>query len=407
MPDPAQTRDRKTLPILFSIILLDLIGFGIVVPILPLIARSEQADGTTLGLLLTSYAAMQFVFAPIWGRLSDRIGRRPIMLMTVFGSSVSLLMLGLAESLIWLFAARILGGVFSANISVATAYLSDVTDESERTRWMGMVGASFGIGFLLGPAIGAGLLPLGYGAPMFFASGLAALNFLFSIFLLAEPERHHVEEEEEPVSRFELLRTHPLVRRLCAIHLFFAMAVTQLESFFIYYALDRYGIGERSVVWIMVLMAIVMAGIQGGAMRRLAGSFGERQLLLTGSVAMMISFAAIPWMPSVGLLLIPLLTSAVGRAISHPSMMSMVSLEATPGTRGAVMGNFQSAASLARTIGPLVAGLLYDVNRDHPFVLAGGLMAVAVVLGLGLPAQRGVSTRSAEPRTETMEKRQP
>jgi DHA1 family tetracycline resistance protein-like MFS transporter len=398
MSDLARNRDRKTLPILFSIIVLDLIGFGIVVPILPLIAKSEQASGTTLGLLLTSYAAMQFVFAPIWGRLSDRIGRRPVMLATVAGSCGSLLLLGLADSLFLLFIARILGGVFGANVSVATAYLSDVTDDDERTRWMGMVGASFGIGFLLGPAIGAGLLPLGYGAPMFFASGLAGINLLFSIFVLVEPERH-VSEDETSLSRFEILRSDPTVRRLCTINLFFALAVTQVESFFIYYALDRYGMAELDVVLVMVLMAVVMAVIQGGAMRRLAGRFGEKQLLLTGSFAMLLSFGAIPWMPTVGLLLVPLLASAVGRAISHPSMMSMVSLQASAGMRGAVMGSFQSAASLARTIGPLVAGLLYDANPNQPFLLAAALMIVVLGLGLGLPAGHGVDPNSAAPRS--------
>ena len=157
-----ELRNRATLPTLFSIIIVDLIGFGIVMPILPFYAERFGASSTQLGGLLAIHAAMQFVFAPIWGRVSDRIGRRPVMLGTVAGTGVSLVVLAYAPSLAWLFVARALSGVFAANISVATAYLTDVTAPEERTRWMGMVGASFGIGFLLGPAIG-GLLA-GFGA---------------------------------------------------------------------------------------------------------------------------------------------------------------------------------------------------------------------------------------------------
>lgn len=377
------TRPRSTLPILFSVIILDLIGFGIVVPVLPFITESHGADQATLGLLLASYAAMQFVFAPIWGRLSDRIGRRPVMLATIAGSSACLLLLGLADSLAGLFVARILGGAFAANISVATAYLSDVTEEHERTRWMGMVGASFGVGFLLGPPIGGVLSQFGFAAPMLVASGMAALNLVFAFARLQEPERH-VSRESTPPTR-TLMRGNRLLQRFFAVNLFFSLAVTQLESMFVPFMAHRFDYDALQISMIMFAMAFVMGGIQGGGMKALASRFGEKQLLITGMVLMAVAFALIPWIHAIPLLMVPLLVSAVGRAISQPAMMSMVSLTASAAQRGTVMGSFQSAASLARATGPLAAGLLYDVDATLPFLLAALFTVVGFAIALGLP----------------------
>ncbi|MBW2272437.1 MAG: MFS transporter [Deltaproteobacteria bacterium] len=377
-------RPKSTLPILFSIVIVDLIGFGIVLPILPFYADAYGASATVLGLLLTCYAAMQFVFAPIWGRLSDRVGRRPVMLVTIAGTGAALLLLGLADSLIWLFIARILGGIFGANISVATAYLSDVTEEGERTRWMGMIGASFGVGFLLGPAIGGLLSPYGYGVPMLAAAGMATVNFVYACFVLKEPARHLPRESDVPRPR-EVL-ADPAVRRLCTINFIFTFAVCQLETTFAYLMKDRFSYDAMQVAFILVFMAFITMSIQGGAIRGLARRFGEKTLLVAGVAFMSSAFFAIPWMYRVTLLLLPLGLSAVGRAISQPSLMSMVSLRATSVTRGAVMGGFQSASALARVFGPLAAGALYDYQMGAPYLLAGLLMAVAFIASSVLPA---------------------
>ena len=379
----AVERTRSTMPVLFSIVLVDLIGFGIVLPILPFYADAYGASGTVLGLLLASYAAMQLVFAPIWGRLSDRVGRRPVMLVTIAGTGVALLLLGLADSLAWLFIARILGGIFAANISVATAYVSDVTEPEERTRWMGMIGASFGVGFLLGPAIGGLLAPYGYSVPMLTAAGMAAVNFLYACVVLKEPERHLPREDDIPKPREAL--ANPVVRRLCAINFIFTFAVCQLETTFAYFMMRRFSYDAAQVAFILVFMAFIMVSIQGGAIRHLAKRFGERSLLVSGIALMAAAFFAIPWTHGVSLLLLPLAVSAVGRAISQPSMMSMVSLGATPTTRGAVMGAFQSSSALARVFGPLAAGLLFDYEIGAPYLLASVLMVAAVAVSVTLP----------------------
>ena len=379
-------QSRRALAVLFSIVVIDLVGFGIVVPVLPFIIDEFESSAGVLGLLVASYAGMQFVFAPFWGRLSDRIGRRPVMLMTTAGSSAALLLAGLAPSIEWLFAARILGGAFAANISVASAYISDATEESERTRWMGLLGASFAVGFTLGPAIGGLLGPLGYHVPLLVASGMAALNLVWAALVLEEPPEHVLSGE--PQDRAAVL-ANPLVRKICRANLLFSLAVAQLETVFALLMIARFDYDILGVAVILFAMAIVMGGVQGGGIRALAARFGERTLLHAGAVLMTLAFVAIPFAPSVAILLVPLVVSAVGRGICQPSMLSLASSFASPTTRGAVMGTFTSRASLARVFGPLLAGFLFDLSMGLPFWLAGVLLVAMLLGSRGFPARVG------------------
>lgn len=389
---------RSTLFILLSIVVVDLIGFGIVMPVLPFYARDFGVTATTLGLLMMSYAAAQFVCAPLWGRLSDRVGRRPVILFSVAGTSASLLFFGLAESILWLFVARVLAGGFAANVSVASAYISDVTNEDERTRWMGMLGASFGVGFILGPIIGGLLSPLGYRVPMLVAAGLAFINLIYAAFSLKEPDRH-VDRGATAVSasRFSVLRG-PEVRRLCLIYFVYSIAVSQLETIFAFFMIDRFKFDALEVAWIFVGMAIVMGGIQGGGMKPLSARYSEKQLVVTGSLLLGLGFVLLPSAPTWAVLLLPLALAAVGRAITQPPLMSLTSMVATSDTRGVVMGTFQSSASLARVVGPVLAGLLYDVAEPGPFYLAAALMGLAFLLSRRLP-ERGDEPADAVPVT--------
>jgi MFS family permease len=369
--------------VLFSVVIVDLIGFGIVVPVLPFWATEFGAGPAAIGLLLTAYAGAQFACAPLWGRLSDRIGRRPVMLLTIAGTAASLLLLGLARSLPWLFAARALAGAFAANIGVASAYIADVTRPEERTRWMGMLGASFGVGFVLGPAIGGGLSLLGYRTPMLAAAGLSACNLVYALATLREPEGRAAAFVPGG-ARAGALR-QPLVRQLCAANFAFTVAVNQLETVFALFMMHRFHYDASHVAGFLVAMAILMGGIQGGGMKSLATRFGERSLMIGGSALLAAGFLLLPWTHSAALLVPPLALCAVGRAVLQPSLMSVASLAAGAGERGAVMGAFQAAASLARVAGPLAAGWLYELSVPAPFLLAAALVASVALQARALP----------------------
>ncbi|HVH18822.1 MAG TPA: MFS transporter, partial [Myxococcota bacterium] len=283
-PSSQADRGRSGLPVVLGVVVVDLIGFGIVMPILPFMVQEYGAganSGVWVGFLLSGYAAAQFAFAPVWGRLSDRVGRRPVLLATVAGTALALLLFAWAGSLGALLAARILAGVFAANVSVASAYVADATDESERTRWMGLIGAAFGIGFLLGPAIAAGLAPLGHRVPLFAAAGLAALNWVHAAARLRETPRREVRT----ASRRSVLR-NPAVRWLCIANLVFSLAVTQLETVFQLFLIQRFQYAAWQVALLMVAMAAVMATVQGGGMKALSARFPERRLVWIGALVM-------------------------------------------------------------------------------------------------------------------------
>jgi DHA1 family tetracycline resistance protein-like MFS transporter len=316
------------------------------------------------------------------------------MLVTIAGTAISLLALGFADSLVQIFFARILTGIFGANISVATAYLTDVTEESERTRWMGMVGASFAVGFTLGPPIGGLLAGMGHGAPMLFAAGLAFLNLVWAASSLVEPERQRARDVRSLGNRFDALR-NDAVRRICLVYFLYSLAVTQLETTFAYFMLHRFGYRELGVGMVMFGMAIVMGGIQGGAMKRLAERYAERSLALTGLSAMVLGFAMLPWVTSVALLMAPLALLAIARGLSQPPLLSLVSLYADDENRGIVMGVFQSSASGARIFGPLIAGALYDLGQGFPYWMAAALVACSALLARGIRTPNRAQDRAA------------
>ena len=381
MVAPAAAPGRRGLAVLFSIVIVDLVGFGIVMPALPFWAREFGADASTLGLRMSAYAAAQFVCAPLWGRLSDRVGRRTVLLGTIAGTAVALLGVGLAPSLVWLFAARIAAGAFAANVSVASAYIADVTGPAERTRFMGLLGACFGVGFVLGPALGGLLQPFGHAVPMLVAAGLAALNWFFALARLREPERH---EQRAVARRLSVLRD-PTLRTIVLVNLVFSIAVTQLETLFAFFMMDRFAWDMRSVGFVLAAMAVVMGGIQGGGMKALSARHVERTLVVAGTALLALGFAGVPLAGSVAWLMAPLLLAAGGRAIAQPALQSLVSLAARPEQRGQVMGAFQSSASLARVVGPPLGGLLYDLARPAPFWLASALLVGVLVAARALP----------------------
>jgi predicted MFS family arabinose efflux permease len=235
---------------------------------------------------------------------------------------------------------------------------------------------------LFGATLSAYIEPFGYGIPMLLAAAMAVVNFGFASWALTEPNRH--ANRSPSTSRLDVLR-NPTVRRFCIINLIFSLAVTQLETIFAYFMIDRFQFDAMNVAFILVGMAVLMGGIQGGAIRSLAARFGERKLALVGCGIMAGSLLAVPFMPTIGWVLLPLALSAIGRGIGQPPIVSLVSMTAAPSERGSVMGTFQSSASLARVLGPAAAGALYALYEGGPFVLAAVLMSIAWLIVIRLP----------------------
>ncbi len=355
---------KSPLLIIFLVIFIDLVGFGMVIPILPYYAKSFGASATVLGILMMSYSAMQFLFAPIWGQISDRVGRRPILLMSILGIGLSMLLLGFAKSLLWLFIGRIMAGIFGANISTASAYIADVTPPEKRAKGMGMIGAAFGLGFLFGPALGGVLSHWGYGTAAFVAAALSSLNFIFAYFKLEEPKLS-LEVRQKHRNHFNknfYLETLSKPKTGFVVLMFFLVTFgfAQLETTFGLFLLSRFGLDATHAGLILALLALVMVIIQGGAIGKLAKSFGEIRLVVIGTIMMSFGLFIASLSFHLSLFVIALFIQSIGYAITNPSLSSLVSKNASEGSQGSTMGVYQSAGSLARMLGPLVAGVLFD-----------------------------------------------
>ncbi len=376
---------KKSLLIIFLVVFIDLLGFGMVIPILPYYAKSFGASATTLGWLMMCYSGMQFLFSPFWGSLSDRVGRRPIILISVFGIACSMLFLGFAQSLTWLFIGRIFAGFFGANISTASAYIADVTTAENRAKGMGMIGAAFGLGFLFGPALGGLLSEWSYGLVAYVAAGLAFFNFIFAIFALKEPPISQEERQKHRhrIDRKSWLMTLSNPKTGLAILLFFLVttAFAQLETTFAFLLLQRFGLDARHAGEILALMALVMVFIQGGAIGKLVKFLGEMRLVVIGTALMAISLSIASISFTLFAFVTALLFQALGFAITNPSLSSLVSRSADADKQGSTLGLYQSAGSLARVIGPLMAGVLFDrMGSQAPFLCAAALFALSFLL---------------------------
>lgn len=384
---PSHSRpSRKALGTIFLIVFIDLVGFGIVIPILPYYAQQFGASAFELGWLMTAFSLMQFIFAPFWGRISDHWGRRPVLLLSLSGSVASLLILGFAETLQTLFLGRILAGFFGANISTAYAYMTDVTSEEDRAKGMGLVGAAFGLGFIFGPAIGGILSRYGYSTPMFFGAGIALFDLILAYFVLHEPKLPPEVRSAHRSKRFDLsghkrVLSDPRTRLAIGVFFLLTFAVTQMEVTFALSMSERFGYSAQEAGILLAIMGIIMVLMQGGLIGRLAPRFGEVRLISFGTIVCSISLVFFAVASTTTALVIALVGIAIGHGISHPSLSSLASLGADPKMRGATMGTFQSAGSLSRVLGPPAAGWLYDhAGLGSPFLFGAAVLGVAFLI---------------------------
>jgi MFS transporter, DHA1 family, tetracycline resistance protein len=396
---------KASLGTLFLTVFLDLLGFGLVVPFLPGVARAHGASDLVAALLGGAFSLMQFLFIPLWGRLSDRAGRRPVLLWSIAASAVGMALLGLAGNLAMLFMARLFSGLATANISVAQAYIADITTPENRAKGMGMIGMAFGLGFIFGPVLG-GLLGqyevLGHPGALaaFVAAGLSAVNFVMALFSLPESlprerrgpsKRRLVPLDLEAIRQATRLPGVGLAVLIGASVIFWFAG---LEQTFRLFTQDAFGMSVLGTGLVLTLVGVVSALVQGGLIHRLSRRFGEAKLVRAGALVLAAGFAGIWSCPSFGAWSLPMLylgssLTAVGTGLLTPSLSSYVSRQAAADAQGTTLGVLQSMNALARVLGPLAAGLLYEFfGMRGPYSFGTVGMLVAGVIASRLPSIR-------------------
>jgi multidrug resistance protein len=376
---------RVKIGIVFLIVFIDLVGFGIVIPFLPLYAEEYGPSPVVFGLLMASYSAMQFLFAPILGRLSDRHGRRPVLLLSLAGSVVGYLLFAFAGSLAVLFASRIIDGISGGNISTAQAVIADITDERDRTRGMGIIGAAFGLGFICGPALAAVLIGIAHWLPGVAAATTSAVALGLVAVALPETRRADVAPPADRVPRrlesIARVAAHPMVGACLATVFLVIFAFSNFETTFAQLLRARFAMEMSAVGWMFVYAGVLGAVVQGWLVGSLAHRFGESRLIVAGGTIAAAAAAALPAAGSTGRLLLVLAVLAVGHGLLAPSLSAFTSRLVPSYEVGSVMGVSQGVSSLARIFGPFWAEWVYGGGGPAlPYLSAAVAYALSVVV---------------------------
>jgi len=377
-------KNKSFLILIFTTIFLDLLGFGIIIPILPFYAEHYGASAFDIGLLGTVFSLMQFIFAPIWGRISDRVGRRPIIVISLVGKAVAFLMFGLADSLFWLFAARIFAGITSATVPTAMAYISDVTSEKDRAKGMGMVGAAFGLGFIFGPAIGGGLSIYGYNVPIYFAAGISLIAAVIAYWKLPESltldKRRYIKAVQFNFDNLINAVSRPNLGLLFLIFFSVTLSFANLETVFALFTERKFGYNAADNGYIFAYIGIISVTVQGGLIGPLVNKFGEKKLITFSTFLLSITFFLITVPENIYAFLAIVGLIAIGIGIHNPSVVTLISKNTPAEEQGGIFGINQSFSSLARVLGPMWAGFIFDAaGIGYPFV-SGGIMIFFVFL---------------------------
>jgi MFS transporter, DHA1 family, tetracycline resistance protein len=381
------------MPILFLIVFVDLVGFGLVIPLLPFYATRFGASPQQVTLVLATYSLFQLFAAPLWGALSDRIGRRPVLMTSMAASALAYLWMGSASALWMLFAARALAGACAGNIAAAQAYIADVTTPENRAKGMGLIGAAFGLGFIFGPALGgflAGNDPAtaDLARPAWVAAALSLVALSGVLTLLPEsltPAQRGQALRRGRMSAILATLRRPILSRLILIFFLVILAFAGMESTFALWAMRQFRWGPEQVGYVFAYVGVLSAILQGGLIGRLAQRFGEERLLLCGLVLICLGLLALPFARDLPVLGLACSGLALGMGLTQPSLNSLISRRAGRAEQGEVLGVSQSVGSLARVVGPVLAGILFsDLGRNSPFEWGAGLIAVAFLLAFNL-----------------------
>jgi MFS transporter, DHA1 family, tetracycline resistance protein len=390
------SRLRGAFRVLFLTVFIDLMGFGIVVPVMAFSAQEYGVDGMTLGLILGSFSLMQFLFSPIWGRLSDRIGRRPVLMASLFGNVLGFITFAFASSVAMLFASRILCGVAAASISTAQAYVADSTDDKGRAKGMAIIGMAFGLGLVLGPPIGGVLSSLGVQwelpatlLPGAMATLLSLTALLLAAFVLPEsnPRKARGPERWSPIDTESwkvFFRARGL--RLAGMSLAVLMCtLASLSPILVLVGRDRYGLSAKEVGYLFGLMGVIVVVLQLTLVDRITRRIGDIGAALIGAGSLMLGLLLVPWTQDTRMLIVATCLMGIGQGLCNPTLSAYISKMAPPTARGGILGVSSSLTALARVIGPALVGLAYDALRTPGALFSqAAIVTIAIVLAVRL-----------------------
>jgi DHA1 family tetracycline resistance protein-like MFS transporter len=391
---------KSQLVIIFVTVFIYLLGFGIIIPLMPILSRDFGATSTQVGMLMAIFSLMQFLFSPFWGRLSDKFGRRPILLICLLGEGLAYVLFASARTLEMLFVARALAGFFGASLATASAYISDVTAEDSRSKGMALIGAAFGLGFVFGPALGGLLAYWGHQinpAPYYdtsfsslWVAGICFVNFVFGFKYLKESLVHvhdqgSVQEklsfhQQHRSGRLKLLMSKlkmQTVGPLMFIYFLLSFAMAAMEACLILFMADYYKWGVQQTSLGFAFIGVMMVLTQGFLVRKVIPRYGERKVLLAGVFVFAFGMSGLVWSPDLTTLAITISLLSIGIGLSNPSILGSVSLLTPSDQQGVTMGVTQSLSSLGRIVGPVIGGALYKLQPVAPFVTSTALALIA------------------------------
>lgn len=384
----AKKASRNAILMVALVVLVDITGFGLILPLLPFWAERLGANPFEVGLILTVYAAAQFLFTPVLGALSDRIGRRPVILVSLLIEAAGFALTALAGTLPLLLVARFVGGLGASNIGSAQAVVADVTAPRDRARGMGMVGAAIGLGFVVGPALGGVLAGLGATVPFWAALVVALLNALLVLIFLPETRGQRPAAVRGAKQRFALFAgwrraiQTPAIARLILINLLFTLAFAGMETVVPLFTQREFGWLATQNGYLFTYVGVIIVIMQGGMVGQLVRRFGERGLQIAGLGLLAIGLALLPFSGTLALLLVALALLSIGDGAVTPTNNALLSLATPPEAQGETLGLSQGMGSLGRMIGPLIAGALFGVGIGLPFLVGAGLAVVALLVAL-------------------------
>lgn len=385
---------RSPMAVLLGAVLVDMVGFGIVLPLLPFFAEDLGASPLQVTLLIASYSAMQLAAAPLWGRISDRTGRRPLLVLGLFASAVSYLIFGLAGSLLLLFLSRMAAGAAGGTVAVAQAYVADTTTAAERARGMGLIGAAAGVGVMVGPAVGGFFSQWGLGAPGFVAAGLCAVNALAALLYLPETRsRGGRTADAVPVATLKewaaAFTRFPL-SVLVGVYFLAISSFAAMTAILALYLDRRFGLDARDMGYVFALAGFSTVVVRGFVLGPLVRRFGEPVAVRCGALALASSFLGMILIPSPLWLGLAVPLYALGAGILFPTLASLVSQATDSASQGSILGGSQLVGGLGRVLGPVWAGFLFQsVGIASPFWVGLAVVGTASVLALRVPAPGG------------------